>query len=183
MTNSILKSFFILLIITSITTACSSSDDSGGTTPPPSANENTWTLDNNNYIRSASTQTSTTYTSGEPFTILNVDSNFNNNAVFKTCNFIPTFNTSTVGIYTIKSQATVFSDVTQKTMYIKCMVSNGSGGGAMYESLDSNVNATVTQVDGKFVVTITEPVTISRIYVDNFPQAPQTFTLKCNKVR
>ena len=182
MKNSFLKSLFILLIISTFCTACSSSDD-GDNTPPPSANENTWTLDDNNYIRSNSTQNSTTYTSGEPFTIINVDSNFNNNLVFKTCNFVPTFNTSTVGTYTVKSQATVFSDVTQKTMYIRCFVSNGSGGGAMYETTNSNVNATVTQVEGKFVVTITEPVTITRIYADNFPQAPQTFLLKCNKVR
>ncbi len=43
--------------------------------------------------------------------------------------------------------------------------------------------AEVTQVDGKFVVTITQPVSLSRICVDNFPEAPQTFSLTYNKVR
>ncbi|MGV3697989.1 hypothetical protein [Flavobacterium sp.] len=43
--------------------------------------------------------------------------------------------------------------------------------------------ADFTQVDGKFVVTNTQPVSLSRIYVDNFPEAPQTFSLTCNKVR
>lgn len=185
MKNSSLKSAFAFALISFLSISCSSSDDDGNQpapTPTP-VTENSWSLDSNNYVRSNSTQTSTTYTSGEPFTIVNVDSNFNNNVIFKTCNFIPTFNTSTVGTYTIKSQNTVFSNVTLKTMYIRCYVSNAAGSGAMYESIDSNLTATVTQVEGKFVVTITEPVTLTRILNDNFPQAPQTFTLKCNKVR
>ncbi|UPT69850.1 MAG: hypothetical protein M0D53_11985 [Flavobacterium sp. JAD_PAG50586_2] len=180
--KSILKSILYLLIGSALSISCSS-DDGNQNNPPPAANENTWTLDTNNFIRSNSTQTATTYTSGEPFTIVNVDSNFNNNQIFKTCNFIPTFNTHTTGTYTVKSQNTVFSNVTLKTMYIKCFVSNGLGNGAMYESMDSDLTATVTQVDGKSVVTITEPVTLTRTYNDNFPQAPQTFTLTCNKVR
>lgn len=180
--KAILKTIFILLITSAVSISCSSGDD-GGTNNPQPANENTWTLDTNNFVRSNSTQTLTTYTSGEPFTIVNVDSNFNNNQVFKTCNFVPTFNTSTTGTYTVKSQSTVFSNVTQKTMYIKCLVSNGLGNGAMYESIDSNLSAIVTQVDGKFVVSITEPITLTRIYNDGFVQAPQTFTLTCNKVR
>lgn len=185
MRNSNLKNILILFTIGIFASSCSSSndDDSGSFPLPEPSTENIWSLDNNSFIRSNSTQTSTTYTSGEPFTIINADSNFNNNPVFKTCNFVTTFNTSTVGTYIVKSQTTTFQDVSQKTLYIRCFVTNGLGSGAMYESIDSNLPATITNANGNFLISIEQPITLTRILNDGFEQAPQTFTLICNKVR
>ncbi|WP_412476241.1 hypothetical protein [Flavobacterium sp. TBRC 19031] len=183
MKNSILS--FVLLISAILFSSVSCSSDGGNSNPPPTPNnEDTWKLDNYNFSRLTSNQTSTTYVNGNPFTILNIDSNTNNsNDPFKTCNLTIIFNTSTTGNYTIKSQTSVVSNTTQKIMDIRCIVSNGLGSGATYESIDSNLTATVTQINGKFVVLINEPITLNRTSNNGLSQAPQTFTFRCNNVR
>lgn len=183
MKNSILLFATLVSTILFVTISCSS--DSENSNPPPTPiNEDTWKLDNYNFSRFTSNQTSTTYVNGNPFTILNIDSNTNNsNDPFKTCNLTITFNTSTTGSYTIKSQTSVVTNTIQKIMSIRCIVSNGLGSGATYESIDSNKAATVTQVNGKFVVLINEPITLNLTTNNGLSQAPQTFTFRCNNVR
>lgn len=73
----------------------------------PVTSENSWKLNIYNYSRRTSTQTSTTFTNGDPFTIVYTDSNIATaNNPFTNCSLIMTFNTSTTGEYVIKSQAT-----------------------------------------------------------------------------
>lgn len=185
MKNSVLKLWLLIATPLFILTSCSSDSDepAPGSNPAP-APADTWKLDNYNYSRNTSTQTSTTYTNGNPFTILNIDSNTNNNnGSFKTCNLVITFNTSTTGTYLVKSENSVVSNTTQKLMSIRCIVSDGLGNGATYASADSNLSATVTQENGKFVVQISEPVTLDRIMNSGLVQAPQTFAFRCEYVR
>lgn len=183
MKNSILKLSIFISTALFILTSCSSDNDNSNPNPNPST-DNTWKLDNFNYSRNVSNQTSTTYVNGNPFTIINIDSNTNNdNDSFKTCNLIITFNTSTTGNYTVKSQNTVVSNTTQKLIDIRCIVSDGLGNGASYSSIDTDLSATVTQVNDKFVITISEPVTLNRTTNNGIPQAPQNLTFRCNNVR
>jgi hypothetical protein len=65
----------------------------------------------------------------------------------------------------------------------KILHNKGLGSGAIYESVDSNTTATVKQVDSKFVVSITTPVTLTRTLNDGLAQAPQNFALSSNEVR
>jgi hypothetical protein len=183
MKNSILKMTLLFAATMQIVTSCSSDNGNSNSNPNPTT-EDTWKLNNYNYSRNNSTQTSTSYINGNPFTILNIDSNTNdNNDSFKTCNLVIAFNTSTTGTYLVKSENSVISNTTQKLLDIRCIVSDGLGNGASYSSIDSNLSATVTQVNGKFVVTITEPVTLNLTMNDGISQAPQTFTFRCNNVR
>ncbi len=172
---------FLFFIVLLQLVSCSKDDPM----PQNSSNtQNTWKLDSYAYSRSRSVQTSVTWTGGQPYTIVNIDSEAAlNNNLFVVCNFVITFNTSATGTYIVKSINTVASDVTAKTMSIQCNVTNGSGSGAIYESVDSNTTATVKQVDSKFVVSITTPVTLTRTLNDGLAQAPQNILLSCNEVR
>jgi hypothetical protein len=93
------------------------------------------------------------------------------------------FNTSTIGEYTIKSQATALSDTKLKNMYIQCTFGSGAGTGAIYQSIDSNLTASVTQVNGKYVITIPASITLALTLNDGLVQAPQNFSFSCNGVR
>ena len=179
MKNSILKSalvFFIMVIVSS----CGGSDDN---TQQP-INENTWKLNDYNFARSTSTQTATTYTNGNPFTQVNVDSTISeSNGSFKTCNVVFWFNTSTEGTYMAKSATTLSSFSTLKYMNIKCIVTNAAGLGASYESIDTDVSIIVTKVNNKFVITASQPLTLTKTYDNGLPNAPTTINFKCDNVR
>lgn len=165
--------------------SCSSDDSSNddGSTPLPTT-ENTWKMNDYNFSRRASIQTSTNYTNGRPFTQVNVDSNISNsNSTFKSCNVIFWFNTSLEGIYSVKSENTVITHDDLNYMVISCSVSDGAGHGAMYKSIDSNTAATVTKVDGRFVVTVPTAITLTKTLDDGLANAPATMTFKSNKVR
>jgi len=150
----------------------------------PVTSENSWKLNTYNYSRRTSTQTSTTFTNGDPFTIVYTDSNIATaNNPFTNCSLIMTFNTSTTGEYGIKSQTTTFSDTKLKYMHVKCIVLSGVGTAAWYESTDGNLKASVTQVDGKYVVTIPSGTTLVRTYNDGLTQAPDNFVLLADRVR
>lgn len=180
------KSIFnsgIMLLSAILFISCSSDSNDSTPTPSPST-ENTWKMNDFNFLRRVSIQTSTTYTNGKPFTQVNVDSNINNsNNNFKTCNVIFWFNTSLVGTYSVKSENTLVNFVELNYMTISCSVSDGAGHGAMYKSIDSDITATVTKVDGKFVVTVPNAVTLTKTLDDGLPNAPTTMTFKSNKVR
>lgn len=183
MKKSIFNSGIILL--SAILCASCSSDSSNDTpsTPLPST-ENTWKMNDYNFSRRASIQTSTTYTNGNPFTQVNVDSNINNaNNNFKTCNVVFWFNTSLEGVYSVKSENTVASFDELNYMVISCSVSDGAGRGAIYKSIDSDITATVTKADGKFLVTVPNAITLTKTLDDGLPNAPTTMTFKSNKVR
>ena len=172
--------FFVIVTISSC-----SDDSSDFIIPVPEPiTEDTWKLNDYNFWRASSVQTSTTYINGDPFTQVNIDSNISNdNASFKTCNLILWFNTSTEGNYTSKSVNTLVSMTTQKFMNIKCLVTNAAGSGATYESTDTNNTIVVTKVDNKFIVTASEPITLTKTYDDGLPNAPSTIIFKCDKVR
>lgn len=181
------KSIFnsIMILLSAILFASCSSDSNNDSTPTPSPSaDNTWKMDDYNFSRRASIQTSTTYTNGKPFTQVNVDSNINNsNNNFKTCNVVFWFNTSLAGTYSVKSENTLVSFDELNYMAISCSVSDGAGHGAIYKSVDSDITATVTKVDGKFVVTVPNAITLTKILDDGLPNAPTTMTFKSNKVR
>jgi hypothetical protein len=70
-----------------------------------------------------------------------------------------------------------------KNMYIQCTIGSGAGTGAIYQSIDSNLAASVTQVSGKYVITIPSSITLIRTLNDGLAQAPLNFLLSCNGVR
>ena len=177
----LLKSIALLSIV--LFASCSK-DDSSSTptpTPTPTPTENIWKLNNYNYARRTSTQTFSTLGN---FNIINIDSNVATaNAPYTNCNFIITFNTSALGEYLVKTQNTVFTNGTMKYMHIRCQITSGTGTGAVYDSTDSNVAATVTQANGKFVVNITNNVVLTRSSNDGMTNPPATFTLTAQKVQ
>jgi len=179
--NSNKTKYFCFFVLVMLQTACSKDDPAPQN---PVTSENSWKLDTYNYSRRTSTQTSTTFTNGDPFTIVYTDSNIATaNNPFTNCSLIMTFNTSTTGEYVIKSQTTTLSDTKLKYMHVKCIVLSGAGTAAWYESTDGNLKASVTQVDGKYVVTIPTGTELTRTYNDGLTQAPNNFVLLADRVR
>lgn len=186
MKNSILKSVLAIVLFTAISSCTNSSRNDGGSFPLPIiAAENTWSLNAYNFSRNNSTQSSVTYTNGNPFTQVNIDSNISGvNDSFKTCNVIFSFNTSTEGTYIAKSINTVASFTTLKYIRIQCLVSNTAGVGAIYESIDSNTAVIVTKINNKFIINTTEPISMVKTSSDNnLPNAPATMIFKCNNIQ
>lgn len=176
--NSLCATAAILLLH-----SCSSDGGNSNTPTPLPSTENSWKMNDYNFSRRASIQTSTTYTNGRPFTQVNVDSNISNsNNNFKSCNVIFWFNTSLTGVYSVKSENTVVSFDNLNYMTISCFVSDGAGHGAMYKSIDSDITATVTKVNDKFVVTVPTGITLTKTLDDGLVNAPVTMTFKSNKV-
>ena len=174
----------LLLLLTAATiTSCSKNKSDDAPTPAPGT-DNTWKLNDFNFSRNISSQNSTTYTNGSPFTQVNIDSKIaTSNVNFKTCNIIFWFNTSTEGTYSMKSKNTVASSATVRNMNVTCIVSNAAGAGAIYESGDTNIPVTVTKVNNKFVITATAPITISKTLDDGLQNAPATMTLNWTKLQ
>jgi hypothetical protein len=184
MKNTILKLTLPLLLFTIFTTSCSNSDDDNLIPVPTPINEDNWKLNDFIYSRTSSTQTSSNYTNGNPFTIINIQSNINqSNTPFIASNLQISFNTSTTGNYTIKSENTTVTDDDLKYMDIQCVVINGSGNTAIYKSIDTNKTATVSQIEGKYVINVPETISLTRTSNNGFNEAPDTFVFKCNKVR
>lgn len=174
--------FALALSVIIIITSCSNNDDSS--TMPVEMLSNKWQLNDYKYSRNFSSQISTTYVSGEPFTAVSIDSNISNeNGLFKSCNLVLTFNTSTTGYYTVKSLNSLVSDVLLKNLSVRCIVTDVAGHGAVYESVDSNVTAIVAFADGKFVISIPQAITLTRLINDDLVNAPETFSFKCNEVQ
>ncbi len=150
----------------------------------PSTSENSWKLDAYKYGRRTSTQTGAIFTNGDPFTVVYIDSNIATaNNPFTNCSLILTFNTSTTGDYIIKSQTTTLSNSTLKYMHIRCIVLNGVGTAATYDSTDGNLTASVMQVGGKYVVTISTSTSLTQTLNDGLVEAPNSFVLTADKVR
>jgi hypothetical protein len=179
MKKSIYQSFLILIAATTFL-ACKKDKDE-----TPAANtENTWKLSSYAFSRNFSTQTNTTYTGGQPFTMVNVDSKIaDENGSFKYCNLVFWFNTSTVGDYTISSVDTLVNNVDSKYVQIKCTVSNVAGLGAVYESSHTATNLVIAQDGTQFVITANNSVSLTKTLNDGLPDAPTTVTFGCNKVR
>lgn len=184
--TSLLKTLFVALLLGLPLLSCSSSDDGGGTpiipTPQP-VSENVWSLDNYSFTKRISAQNGSSYGNGNPFLHINVDSNvMPANGKFKTCSLNIIFNTNTEGTYLVKSQNTTVSNTAEKYLQISCTVTDMNGNGAIYDSVDTTIPATVTLVNGKFVVTINQDVTLNKVLDDDL-DAPQTVTFKCNKAQ
>jgi hypothetical protein len=180
MKSTIILSFLFLAFLLQLT-SCSKDDPKSQN---PSTTENTWKLDSYNYTRRISTQLSETFTNGDAYIIVNIDSNIaTENTPFVNCNLVISFNTSTIGDYTIKSQVTALSNTKLKNMYIQCTIGSGAGTGAIYQSVDSNLTASVTHINGKYVITIPSNITLTRTFNDGLAQAPLNFLLSCNEVR
>jgi hypothetical protein len=167
---------FLLISVIILITSCSNDDSS---TMPVEMLSNRWQLDDYNF----SSQISTTYVSGEPFTAVSIDSNISNeNGLFKSCNLVLTFNTSTTGYYTVKSLNSLVSDVLLKNLSVRCIVTDVAGHGAVYESVDSNVTAVVAFADGKFVISIPQAIAMTLLINNDLANAPESMTFKCNEV-
>ena len=180
MKNSILK-FALLLCISILSTSCSNSDDNGNNPGPTT--ENSWSLNSYNFSRRVCNQALETTIGGKTYTIIIVDSNVsttNNN--FKSCQAVFHFNTHLPGIFTIKSFNT-WASSELNYMNIKCTVYDLAGSGAVYESSDSGVTATVANVDGKLVVTAGNDIVLTKTFDDGLVNAPATIIFKCDRVR
>lgn len=179
-----IKFFSTLLLASIFFYSCSSSDDSEPIPlPTPVPTENVWKLDNFNYTRRVSNQTSI---SQGKFTIVNIDSNIaSSNDPFTTCNLILTFSTvaSTYGDYTVKTQNTLFLNENMKYVHVKCQIASGSGTGAIYESTDSAVLVNISKVNGVFIADIPNTVTLTRTYNDGMINPPNTVNLTAQKVQ
>ncbi len=152
--------------------------------PTPITSEGTWEMNSYKFERRTSLQTLTSYTNGNLFTQVNVDSKItSSNGNFKSCNVVFWFNTQSTGIYTAKSVNTLVSNTTLNYMNVKCMVTDAAGKGAIYESVDSGVEIDVKKEDGKFVITGTKEISLTKTLDDGLANAPATMTFKCNKVK
>ncbi|WP_310556015.1 hypothetical protein [Flavobacterium sp.] len=184
MKKSIFKSVLVLTAFLLFSSCSNSSDNPVVPIPIIPVAGNSWKMNDYNFSRRISTQTLTNYTSGKPFTQVNVDSNIsttNNN--FKTCNVVFWFNTHLAGVYSVKSKNTVASDVELNYMNIQCVVYDLAGKGAIYESsIDSNVSVTVEEVNGKLVITCADLITLTKTLDDGLANAPETMTFTCDKV-
>jgi hypothetical protein len=179
MKKSIYQTFLILITATTLI-ACKKDKEE----TPVANTDNTWKLNNYNFSRNFSSQINTTYTGGQPFTMVNVDSKIaDENGSFKYCNLVFWFNTSTSGDYTISSADTLVSNVDSKYVQIKCTVSNVAGVGAIYESSHTNTSLSIAMEGTQFVVTSKNAVTLTKTLNDGLPDAPATVSFESTKVR
>lgn len=177
-----MKTLSLFLLASILTISCSSNDDSKPEPlPNPVPTENIWKLDNYNYARRVSNQS--TSVQGN-FTIVNIDSNIATaNSPYTNCNLVITFNTSSIGDYTVKTQNTMFTNSTLKYMHIRCQIASGNGTGAVYDSTDSNIMANVALENGKFIITIPNGAILTRTSNDGMVNPPNNFTLTAQKVQ
>ena len=184
-----MKNLFSILALTIsllfLKTSCSSTANPEPNNPVPDPvpmpADNNWKLDNYIYSRRDSNQT--TSVQGN-FTIVSIESNVATaNNPYTNCNLNITFNTSTIGSYLVKAQNTLVANSTLKYMHIRCLIASGNGTGAIYDSIDSNVSATISIVDGKFVVVIPSGVILNRVLNEGMTNPPASFTLVAQKVR
>lgn len=186
MTFNNLYSLLFLTFVVSISSC--KKDDSKTPTPTPTpiptpTTENTWKLNSFGFERSRSFQNSTTYTNGDFFTQVVIDSKISSkNGNFKYCQLVFWYNTSTEGIYTTKSVNTLVSFTTLQYINIKCTVSDVAGKGAVYESTDTNNPVIVKKVNNSFILTTSEPITLTRTLDDGLDNSPNTLTFVCDKV-
>lgn len=179
MKKSIYHSFLILIAATTFL-ACKKDKEE----TPVANTDNTWKLSSYAFSRNFSTQTNTTYTGGQPFTMVNVDSKIaDENGSFKYCNLVFWFNTSTSGDYTISNTDTLVNNVDSKYVQIKCTVSNVAGVGAVYESSHTSTALSIALDGTQFVVTSKNAVTLTKTFDDGLPDAPVTISFECTKVR
>lgn len=151
-------------------------------TPTPTT-VNTWKLNNFGFARLRSSQNSTTYTNGDFFTQVVIDSKISTtNGNFKYCELAFWYNTITEGTYTTKSINTLVSFTTLQYMNIKCTVSDVAGNGAIYESTDTNNPVLVKKVNNSYILTASEPITLTKTKDDGLANAPSTLTFVCDKV-
>lgn len=182
------KLYSILFLSLVLLISSCKKDDTKTPTPTPNptpspTTENTWKLNNFGFARSMSFQNSTTYTNGDFFTQVIIDSKISNsNGNFKYCQLVFWYNTSTEGTYTTKSVNTLVSFTTLQYINIKCTVSDVAGKGAVYESTDTNNPIIIKKVNNSFVLTASESITLTRTLDDGLANAPSTLTFVCDKV-
>lgn len=68
-------------------------------------------------------------------------------------------------------------------MHVRCIVMSSVGTGATYDSMDGDLTALVTQVDGKYLVTIFSGTSLTRTANDGLTESPDSFILTADKVR
>ena len=183
MKKVILKSV-LAVIFTALFLSCSEGDGGSNTPTPQPVYEGAWSLNAYNFTRRVSVQTLSNYGPNKPFTIVNTDSSImttNNN--FKACNAIFTFNTQSNGVYTVQSQNKVATFDQLNYMFIKCIVTDTAGKGAIYESNNSTVAINVETINGKFAITSTNDIVLTKTLDDGLVNAPATMIFKCDKVR
>lgn len=187
-----MKKSFLLFGIALFTllqvSSCSKNDsvDAPEPTPKPTPikTEGSWKMNSYTFERRTSFQTLTSYTNGNLFTQVNVDSKITSgNGNFKSCNVVFWFNTQSTGIYTAKSVNTLASNTTLNYMNVKCMVTDAAGKGAIYESVDSSVELEVKKEDGKFVISGPKEISLTKTLDDGLANAPATMTFTCDKVK
>lgn len=168
--------FIFLLLLSS---SCKRNDN---TNNPPSS-ENTWKLENHTYKQNGPIQQAQEFyvTNNNPFSLIKATTvTPSDNGLFSGANI--TFNTHEAGIYSVKSQSTMISNLDAKYMYIEVIIGNLQNQGAAYGSTDGNITVKVEKIDGKFVITAADPITMSKL-LDTGLNSPATSAFTCNKVK
>ncbi|SRX76019.1 hypothetical protein [Aequorivita antarctica] len=175
----------ILLLLAIISNSCNKNNDDDSNIPSPSLlAENNWLLGDYVYARSSSAQENGSYVNGSPFTLINIESDIASvNDSFIASNLQVSFNTSTIGNYTIKSETTTVVADELKYLDIQCTIMDATGKTALYKSQDTTTLAQVREMDGKFVVNIPELITLTLASNNGLPDPPESFLFMCNKVR
>lgn len=175
----------ILLLLTIISNSCNKNNDDDNNIPSPSLlAENNWLLGDYVYSRSSSVQENGTYVNGKPFTLISIESDISSdNGPYIASNLQISFNTNTIGNYTIKSETTTVVKDELKYLDIQCEIIDATGKTALYKSLDTTTLVQVSTMNGKFVVNLPELITLTLSSNNGLPNPPETFLFMCNKVR
>lgn len=161
--------------------SCSSNSDDNST--PNTSVENTWKFGDHTYKHNGQISQQSNYTVSEnkPFSITQATTvTPSNNGLFSGVTFH--FNTHEAGTYTVKSQNTVIENIDSKYIYIEVINGNLQNQAAGYGSIDGNTTVTVQKVDGKFIITATDPIVMDEI-MNTGLNAPTSTTFTCNKVK
>lgn len=173
----ILKLSFAFLMLLS---SCSKNDKD---TTNPASSENTWKFADHTYKQNAPIQQGMDFyaSNNKPFTLIKTSTvTPSGNGLISGLNIV--FNTHEAGIYTLKSQNTMISNLDAKYMYIEVVIGNLQNQVTLYGSVDGNITVRVEKIDGKFVVTATDAVSLNKLLDSGLNSAPSSI-FTCNKIK
>lgn len=174
-----LQFFFSAFLMLVLATSCSKKADN---TDTPST-DNTWKFADHTYKHNAPMQQGMDFyaSNNKPFTLVKASTvTPSGNGLISGLNIV--FNTHEPGIYTLKSQSTMISNLDAKYMYIEATIGNLQNQGAIYGSVDGNITVRVEKIDGKFVITATNAVSLNKL-LDTGLNSSASSTFTCNKVK
>ncbi len=153
--------------------------------PPPASTSNTWKMNAYNYTRGTS---SGGYYNNVTSLVISTSGFSNAHAAFSGSSISFVFWGNAIGTYTIQSFSTVgqanATNPSLKYISISSNVGTEFANTTKYDSQDSNATAEVSLENGKYHVTISKPIVLTKgVSVGTgVPNAPATFTFTCDDV-